>query len=390
MDRSTQSFRRSTFGAIAFAFGAVSPAMADEPATPSAPSAVAEAAAALSLADASLEELARQLDADSFDERQAAQEALAKRGAEAIPLLEKLATEGTRETKSRALDLLIVPAKAEGESEAKKAATEALERLAKSADAYASRRAAEALAPPPEPVEAPQIVVAPRFQGLPVGPRMAPNIRLQAVAPNGGIVVRNANLKVERRNDNGQEKIVAEEGDRKVQITKSPDGKIEMEIVEKKDGKESNEKFAAKNEADLKANEPEAYELYKKYADDGGVQAQIIVGNPLPAGFPSGIPAFAPPFPGAPAFPAPVRPANEMRLDMLKRMLENVHRQERMIQEQIDELEKEMQAKDLPAEAPEAAPEPPAEEAPAEEAPKDELPRENREAGSDANGGSDD
>lgn len=383
MHRSIRSFRTSTFGVVAFAFAAVSPSLADEPATPAKESAVAEAAAALNLADVPLEELARKLDADSFDERQAAQEALAKRGAEAIPLLEKLATEGTRETKSRALDLLIVPARAEGDSEAKKAATGALERLAKSADAYASRRAAEALAPPPEPVEAPQVVVAPRFQGLPMGPGVVPNIRVQAIG-------RGANLKVRRRNVNGEETIEAEEGDRKVRILKTAEGKIEVEIVEKKDGKETTEKFAAKDEADLKANAPKAHELYKKYADGAGLQGQIVIGNALPPGFPGGIPAFAPPLPGAPGFPVPAPPANEIRLETLKRMLENVQRQERRIQEQIDELEKEMQAKELPAEAPEEAPQPRVEEAPAEEAPKVELPDENREAGSDADGGSDD
>lgn len=376
-------FRWTTFGLLASTFAACSSfVVADDPAAPAAEGAVAAAAASLDLSDLPIEELARRLDSDSFDERQAATEALAKRGSEATPLLERLATEGTREVKSRALDLLIGQAKAEGDSEPKTMAKAALERLAKSADAYASRRAAEALAPPPAPAERPQMAATPRVQALQIGPGVAPNIRIQAIAQNAG-------LKVQRRNVNGEETIEAEEGDRKVRATKTADGKIEMEIVEKKDGKESTEKIAAKNEADLKANSPKAYELYKKYAGDGGLQAQIIVGNAIPGGFPGGIPAFAPPIPGAPPFPAPAAPpfpapaappfpvpappANELRLEMLKRMLQNVQRQEQRIQEQIDEIEKEMQAKEPPAEAP--APE---------------APNADREAGSDANGGSDD
>jgi hypothetical protein len=367
-------FRRTTFGLLASAFAACSSfAVADDPAPPAEEGGVAAAAASLDPSDLPIEELARRLDSDSFDERQAATEALAKRGTEATPLLEKLATEGTREVKSRALDLLIGQAKAEEDSEPKTTAKAALERLAKSADAYASRRAAEALAPPPAPTERPQMAEAPRVQVLPIGPGFAPNIRVQAIAQNG--------LKVQRRNVNGVETIEAEEGDRKVRATKTADGKIEMEIVDKKDGKETTEKIAAKDEADLKANSPKAYELYRKYAGDGGLQAQIILGNAIPGGFPGGIPAFAPPIPGAPPFPAPAAPpfpvpappANELRLEMLKRMLQNVQRQEQRIQEQIDEIEKEMQAKEPPAEAP--APE---------------APNADREAGSDANGGSDD
>lgn len=393
MSRFTMIIRRTTFGALVSAFTAFAPSLpADEPA---APQAVADAVESLDLGDLPIEELARRLDSDSFDERQSASEALAKRGEEATPILEKLATEGTREAKSRALDLLIGRAKSEGESESKTSARAALERLSKSADAYASRRSAEAIAPSPEPTEAPQIAVMPRVQALQIGPQFAPNIRIQQMAPAIRIqaIAQNAGLKIQRSNDNGVETTEAEEGDRKVKVKKTPDGKIEMEIVETKDGKESTEKVAAKDEADLKTNSPKAYELYKKYAGEGGLQAQIIVGNAIQGGFPGGIPAFAPPMQGVPAFPPPAAPANDMRLEMLKRMLENVHRQERMIQEQIDVLEKEMQAKDLPAEAP-ALPEVPMEE-PAEEKPADEAPTpapENveREAGSDANGGSDD
>src|SRR5688500_1076930 len=89
MARSAMCFRPTTFCLLASGFAAFAPfAVADDPVAPAAEPAVAAAVASLDLGEMPIEELARRLDSDSFDERQAASEALAKRGAEATPLLE--------------------------------------------------------------------------------------------------------------------------------------------------------------------------------------------------------------------------------------------------------------------------------------------------------------
>jgi hypothetical protein len=103
---------------------------------------------------------------------------------------------------------------------------------------------------------------------------------------------------------NGVKDIDAEEADRKIKIHDDPAKGIEMEITEKKDGKDVIQKYEAKNAEELKTKHPEMHKLYEQYAKGpaGGIRIEAFAG-----GFP-GIPGRVLP-PGIPAPPVPAFPA---------------------------------------------------------------------------------
>ena len=243
-------------------------------------------------------DLVKQLDAETFREREAAAQKLEALGKEAIPALASAANEGTLETGIRSIDIL----KKLMEADDKETATEAkaaLEKLRESENAATSRRAKNALAPKPEPV-------VPAFPNrIPIGGfRPAP------------IILGNGFRRIQTKNVNGVKTVEVDEGNRKIHINEDPNKGITVEITETNNGKETTDKFEAKNEDDLKKNHPKAHAEYEKYGKGNVAGIQINQG---------GI-RFAPPVPGLPPVPGVGR-ANNVRLEMAGRLLQILGRQ---------------------------------------------------------------
>jgi hypothetical protein len=210
----------------------------------------------------------KQLDADKFADRQAASEKLYGAGKAAIPALTEAATGDSLEVTVRTIDLLQRFFDGEDKS-LKEAAKEGLEKIAKSDKSNAARRANEVL----KPIEALQ----PQGQ---MG-------RVQFHAMNRGM----KNVSV--RETNGVKVIKAEEGDRKIEITKKVDGSILMEIAEKANGKDVTKKYTAKDADDLKKQSAEAFKTYQQYAEyknplgAGMLRLNVAGGRLMPGAMPA-------------------------------------------------------------------------------------------------------
>lgn len=263
--------------------------LADEPATPPAAPATESSAevvpaepAAAPTAD-EIAELIKKFDSRKFAERQDASTKLRGAGKAAIPALTEVATSGSREASVRAIEILKSHF-ADGHPDAKQAAKEALEAIAKSDSPMAAQEAQNALRPKEEFAQqnpfAPQrgvIVINGNNIRLAAQPIQ---IQIQAQAIGG------PGQRVQIRNANGVKDIEAEENGRKVKIHEEPTGKIQIEITETKDGKPVTEKFEAKNADELKKNHPDAHKAYEKYNQGGfgapQIQIQAVPGNALP------------------------------------------------------------------------------------------------------------
>jgi hypothetical protein len=280
------------------------PAKAKEPPRPPIAGAPAIAAAPAAPAQApSGDEIAqwiRQLDADEFSAREAAQAKLAAAGKAAVAELAKAAVGDSLEVTVRAIDVLKKLYQSSDQA-TRDAAKEALEKMAKSDRPAAARRAEQILKPAPKPTD-------PNMGGLFFGGGMGVvqgNIQVMAVG-GGGI------KKMSVKTVNGVRDIEAEENGKTVKIHDDPQQGIKIEATSKKDGKDVTEKYEAKDADELKKKHPEGYKLYEQYGKNQGgqVQIQVGVGNlqvgpavPVPA------PAPAAPVPGAAPAPPPVAPA---------------------------------------------------------------------------------
>jgi len=205
-------------------------------------------------------ELVEELDSDQFAERQAASEELSRLGSGAFPALEKAARSESRETSQRAIEIL--KKHFEGDDTAtKQAARETLERLAADTSTRGGRQAYEVLKPPPPPVFAPAGIVR-VAQG---------NLRVQPAA-----VVQNVK-RVQVRNANGVKEVEVEENGRKVKVVDDPKGGLQAEITETKNGKETTQKYSAKDADELKQKSPEAHKIYEQFGKQApnGVRVQI-------------------------------------------------------------------------------------------------------------------
>ncbi len=225
---------------------------------------------------AEIDKLMEQLDANRFSERQTAQQKLAELGKAAFPALEKGTQHVSREVAVRSLDILKNHFQG-GDAANKSAAKESLERLAKSNDATLAKRASEILSPPKP---APQVP-----QGIAPGRIGAAQIQIQVVGGAGGNV-----KKVTVKDVNGVKEIEAEENGKKVKISDDPAKGIKLEVTETKDGKETTQKFEAKDAAELKTKHPEAHKLYEEYSKQpAGIRLQVggFPGGALPPGFPA-------------------------------------------------------------------------------------------------------
>jgi hypothetical protein len=154
----------------------------------------------------------------------------------------------------------------DGDAATKEAAKEALDKIAASDHEASARRAKEILEPKPEQPN----VIIPNFAPVQM------QIRINAIAQAGGGVQR---IQI----NNGVKQMETDDGQRKVKITDDPNKGIEVEITQKKDGKETTEKFQAKNAEELAKKDPEIHKLYQKMQNAGGVQIQAFPGGILPA-----------------------------------------------------------------------------------------------------------
>jgi hypothetical protein len=241
-----------------------------------------EAGEAKAEAAADIDKLMEQLDANRFSERQAAQQKLQEAGKAAVPALEKGTQHVSREVAVRSWEVL--KNHFQGSDDANKAAAkEALERLANNNDSALAKRAGEVLAPPKPQPQFPQ--------GVP-GRIGNAQIQIQVVGGAG-------NKRVSVKDVNGVKEIEAEENGKKIKINDDPANGIQMEVTEKKDGKETTQKYEAKDAAELKTKHPEAHKLYEEYSKQpGGIRLQV-------GGFPGGV--VPPGFPGIPGAPARAR-----------------------------------------------------------------------------------
>jgi hypothetical protein len=244
------------------AFGLTYGVMAQEPESPSAPPAPT----------AEVANWIRQLDADRFVDRQAASDRLAEAGKLAISALQAAAETGSPETTARSIEVLAGHL-SQSSAETRVAAQAALEQLAKSENALASRRAKAALAERDKMAmrfpAAPALPI--RGFGIPAaqigGGQFQIQINANNFAPNNpaganpGVQVRRVTV----INQNGVKQIDAEDGDRKVRIKEDPNNGIEMEVTETKEGQPVTQKYQVKNAAELKQKHPDVYKLYETY-----------------------------------------------------------------------------------------------------------------------------
>lgn len=216
--------------------------------------------------------LAKQLDSDSFAEREAATSELKKAGEAAFPALQRAALGSSPEAASRAFKIF----KAHFESDDEKlqeATRKALDEVANSGVPAATEKANR--------------ILDPRGVRRPVNPFGNPNLNAQFQFQFGG---GNAGgRRVSSRTVNGVKQIDAEENGEKVKIVDDPANGITVEITKKKNGKEVTEKFSARDRAELKKKHPAADLAYQKY--DAPIAIQFRgVGIPRVGrgGFPGG------------------------------------------------------------------------------------------------------
>lgn len=229
-----------------------------------------------------LRELIRQLDADDFRDRTAASEALAKLGKEALPGLEEGVRSDSPEAATRSFELLQQLFE-QGSAADKAAARSSLGKIAQGSDRVATQ-AKKLLEPKPNPA-GPNAAIAGGLRLLPGG---AMRIRgfgriMPAIPAAPGVVVADAKSISINIGPDGIKTIDVDDNGKKFKLVESAEKGIEVEMTETKDGKETTERFAAKDADELKEKHPEAHKLYEKYTQ-GGDELRLEVG---------GIPAFA-------------------------------------------------------------------------------------------------
>lgn len=317
---------------LLLSFVSFSPLFAD--ATPAAKPAAGDAAGDA----AAIPQLIKQLDANSFPERQQASNQLSALGNAAIPALTEAALGGNRETMTRAIDILKSHLKHDDEA-TKTAAKQSLEKIAQEGKGPAAKQAELALRPKP----------AAELQNNPFGGggiqigggQVQIQVQMQGNAGGNGRQVTSKII-------NGVKTIEATDKDRKVKIHDDPNKGITVEVTETKDGKETTKKYEAKDRDELKKKHPEADKLYDEFGQAGG-QVQIQFGA-IPA-----LPLPGNALPALPVLPAQPNLQNQeaFRLDILDRQLEGFDRQLKAFdqkspaaeqlskaQQQIDQLRK--------------------------------------------------
>jgi hypothetical protein len=228
-----------------------------------------------------VEKLIRQLDADDFADRTSASEQLAKLGQEAVPALEAGVSSASPETAMRSFALLQELFE-KGNEAAKSAAKAALERLAKG-DGRVSLQAKNLLTPPQPPADPNQAGIVAGI-GIARGrillgrgglARVAIPVEMapRAIAAAEVHVARSISTSI---GPDGVKTINVDDNGKKIRIVDDPKKGIEGEYTETKDGKETTQKFAAKDADELKTKHPEAHKLYLQFAKGEVVRAEAI------------------------------------------------------------------------------------------------------------------
>jgi hypothetical protein len=208
-----------------------------------------------------LDKLVQQLDADAFSDRQTASQRLAELGRAAIDALVRAATSESLEANVRALDILKKHLDSQ-DAELKKAAKEALEKIAAGPRAPSARRAKDILKAQEEREKLEKL-------GLNVaGGRIQVMAQAQMI---GGQGVRRVEVA------NNVKTIEGEDKEGKFRIVEDPKEGITVELTRTKDGKEVTEKFQAKNAEELQKKHPQAYEVYKRHSQAGGIIGPVGV-----------------------------------------------------------------------------------------------------------------
>jgi small-conductance mechanosensitive channel len=191
-----------------------------------------------------IDRLVAGLDAPRFSERQAASEKLAALGASALPALEKAAKGESLEVTARAIELLKKLLDATEES-TRADARQALQRLAKGDRPKASRLAQEVL---------------------------------QAKEQEDAANAAGRGRRLFIQNINGGRQVDIEEGNRKIKINDGHGQPIKIEVTTKTNGKDSTQKYEAKDVDELKTKHPEAYKIYAEAPPlDQEVRTAIMV-----------------------------------------------------------------------------------------------------------------
>jgi hypothetical protein len=210
------------------------------------------------VAAAEIDRLVAELDAPRFSDRQAASQKLAALGARATAALEKAARGESLEVTTRAIELLKKLLDA-SEASARTDARQALQRLAKGDRPKAARLADDALKAKEQEDAANTAQGFNRQFGIQIaGGMMGRQIRVQ--------------------NNNGSREINIEEGNRKIKINDGNGQPIKIEVTTKANGKDSTEKYEAKNVDELKKKHPEGYKIYKDWENQGNPFGLRVVG----------------------------------------------------------------------------------------------------------------
>jgi hypothetical protein len=281
----------------------IGPAFAQEAEVESKPAAVA--------GESKLDDLRKRLDADEFETRQQASKELEELGEKAIPALEKWTASESGEVSMRSFDILRGHFE-KGTGSVKEAAKQALERIAKADLGPASKRAAEILNPHASNAATPARPGLARILPAPAGGIRVGGARVvvAGAAAGGGI-------ETKIRIEDGVKTTEVRDKDRQVKIVDDPDKGLTLEVTETKDGKETTQKYEAKNADDLKAKHPEAHKIYEQYSAKGaefkigGFEIAPGIAPALPL-MPRILPAPAPAIPIEPAVPAPEMPAKNL------------------------------------------------------------------------------
>jgi hypothetical protein len=230
-----------------------------------------------------ISQLIQQLDEPGFAARQEASARLTEVGPAAIPHLELAAASRTRETSTRALDILKQHFH-RGDEAARQAASDVLQRLAIARDPATAQRARHILSPPPPPSIPSSVAAIPNLAFPP-----AFNGQLQL----GGV------RRVHIQEAAGRRHVEVEDASRRVRMETRPNGRIDVQITEKQNGRDRTRNIEARDFDDLKRQDPEAAKTYEQYH-----QGLRLGGNPLGMALPrnaANLPFF-PSLPGPRAF----------------------------------------------------------------------------------------
>lgn len=338
---------------LALAVGFGGQLLAQEATPETKPAAVAE--------DNKIADLVKQLDAEDFAARQEASKQLEALGEKAVPALEKATASESSEVSMRSFDILRGHFE-KGTAGVKDSAKQALERIAKADQGLASKRAGEILNPPAQ--SAPATPVRPGFgRAVPLpaggGIRIAgARVMIAGAAAGGGVETK---IKIE----DGVKTTEVKDKDRQVKIVDDPDKGLTLEVTETKDGKETTQKYEAKNADELKTKHAEAHKIYEQYGAKGaeikiggfGLVPGIAPAVPLPiAPAPRAIPALPAPIP-VPVEPAPVPAKKSLEgLDQLEKAIQDMeanlkeaakqsgdNEQLKKAQDRLDEVRKQLE-----------------------------------------------